>query len=64
MDRWVEHYSNLYFRQNTVSPEAFDSLKCLQTMIELYSVPGIDKINCVIPQIKVPGSDNIPPDLT
>ena len=31
----MEHYSDLYSRQNTVYPEAFDSLESLQTMDEL-----------------------------
>ena len=66
MERWVEHYSNLCSCQNTVSRNALDSLQCLQTMVELDSVPCIEKHNIAIHHLtndKVSGSDNIPPDL-
>ena len=55
MDMWVEHYSNLYFHQNTVSPETFDSLECLQPTIR----SGLDHLI----NDKAPWSDNIPPDM-
>ena len=29
MERWVEHYSNLYSIQNIVSPSALDSIICI-----------------------------------
>ena len=32
LERWVEHYSDLYSRENTVSPSAFDAAECLPTM--------------------------------
>lgn len=35
MERWVEHYSDLYSRQNIVTPAALDAVKCLTTMEEL-----------------------------
>ena len=66
MERWVEHYSNLYSRLNTVSPNALDSLECLQTIDELDTVPSIDELNVAIDLLtngKTPGSDNILPDL-
>ena len=28
-ERWVEHYSDLYSRENTVSPAALDVIECL-----------------------------------
>ena len=31
MERWVEHYSDLYSRKNTVSPSALDAIKCCQS---------------------------------
>ena len=66
MEKWVEYYSNFYFRQNTVSQNALDSLECLQTMGELDAVPSIDELKIAIDHLtngKAPGSDNIPPDL-
>ena len=48
MNRWVEHYSNLFSSQNTISPEGFDSLECLQTMDELDSIPTIEELNTAI----------------
>ena len=45
MERWVEHYSNLYYRQNTVSQNALDFLECLQIMDELESVPIIKEFS-------------------
>ena len=32
MERWVEHYSDLYYRENIVSPAAMDVIECLPTM--------------------------------
>ena len=66
MERWVEHYSNLYSRLNTVSLNALDSLESLQTIDELDAVPSIEDLNVAIDHLtngKAPGSDNIPPDL-
>ena len=66
LERWVEHYSNLYSRLNTVSLNALDSLESLQTIDELDAVPSIEELNVAIDHLtngKAPGSDNIPPDL-
>ena len=53
MERWVEHYSILYSRQNNVSQNAIDSLglDCLQTMDELNYVPCIEELNSAIDQL-------------
>ena len=32
MEIWVEHYGDLYYRQNTVSPAALDAIECLPTL--------------------------------
>ena len=42
MERWVEHYSDLYSRENTVSPAALDVIECLPTMDELDSEPSVE----------------------
>ena len=44
MDRWVEHYSDLYSRENTVSPAALDVIECLSTMDELDSEPSEEEL--------------------
>ena len=44
----MEHYSNLYYRQKTVSKNALDSLERLQTMDELDYVPCIKELNIAI----------------
>ncbi|XP_066294595.1 uncharacterized protein [Branchiostoma lanceolatum] len=66
MERWVEHYSDLYSRQNTVSPSALDAIECLPTMAELDAEPTLDELNKAIDSLstgKAPGSDAIPSDL-
>ena len=44
MERWVEHYSDLYSRENTVSPAALDVIECLPTMDELDSEPSVEDL--------------------
>ena len=41
MERWVEHYSELYSRMNVVSEEALMAMECLSTMEELDSEPTL-----------------------
>ena len=48
MERWVEHYSDLYSRENTVSPAALDAIECLPTMDELDSEPSVEEFSKVI----------------
>ncbi|CAH1252458.1 Hypp9298 [Branchiostoma lanceolatum] len=66
MERWVEHFSDLYSRQNTVSPSALDAIECLPTMDELDAEPTLEELNKAIDSLstgKAPGSDEILPDL-
>ena len=66
MERWVEHYSNLYSRENTVTPSALGAIKCMPIMEELDVEPTVDELSKVIDSLatgKAPGSDSIPPDL-
>ena len=66
MERWVEHYSDLYSRQNSVSTTALDTVERLPTMEELDAEPSIDELNKAIDSLsagKAPGMDGIPPDL-
>ena len=66
MERWVEHYSDLYSRENTVTPSALDAIDCLPVMEELDADPTMDELSKAIDSLatgKAPGSDSIPPDL-
>ena len=66
MERWVEHYSELYSRENVVVSSVLDSIVPLPVMEELNTDPtqeelckAIDSLTCG----KAPGNDGIPPDL-
>ena len=48
MERWVEHYSDLYSRENIVSPAALDVIDCLPTMDELDSEPLVEELSKTI----------------
>nr|XP_058967531.1 craniofacial development protein 2-like [Pocillopora verrucosa] len=64
MERWVEHYSDLYSRQNVVTSSALDAIKCLPVMEELDNEPTNDELSKAINSLasrKAPGSDGIPP---
>ena len=45
LERWVEHYSELYSRVNVVSDEALMAMECLSIMDELDSEPTLEEIN-------------------
>jgi hypothetical protein len=66
MERWVEHYSELYTRNTTVSEGALDAIECLPIMEELDTQPTMEELSKAIDSLapgKAPGSDGIPPDL-
>ena len=66
LERWVEHYSDIYSRENIVSPSALDAVECLPTMEELDTEPTLEELRKAIDSLasgKAPGSDGIPPDL-
>jgi len=67
MERWVEHYSDLYSsRQNVVTTAALDAIECMPVMEELDTEPTTEELNKTINSLasgKAPGSDGIPPDL-
>ena len=63
MERWVEHYSNLYSMQNIVSPSALDAMDCLFTIDELDAEPMVEDLSKAIDSLasdKALGSDGIP----
>ena len=66
LERLVEHYSDLYSRENIVSPSALDAMECLPTMEELDTEPTVEELSKAIDGLasgKAPGSDGILLDL-
>uniref|UniRef100_A0ABM5FF36 Uncharacterized protein n=1 Tax=Pogona vitticeps TaxID=103695 RepID=A0ABM5FF36_9SAUR len=63
MERWVQHYSELYSRKNVVTEEALNNIECLPVLEELDSEPTLAEINAALDSLtsgKAPGRDNIP----
>ncbi|XP_069191417.1 craniofacial development protein 2-like [Procambarus clarkii] len=66
MDRWVEHYSELYSREKLISIEALDAIESLPIMEELYLELTMDEVEKALPSLslrKAPGDDGIPPEV-
>ena len=66
MNRWVEHYSELYARETKISDSAINAIESLSTMEELDVEPTLEELSKAIDKLaagKAPGSDGIPPDL-
>ena len=57
MERWVEHYSELYSRVNVVSDEALIAMESLSIMDELDSETTLEDINQALDQLS---SDKAP----
>ena len=51
MERWMEHYSELYSRVNVISEEAFMAMESLSIMDELDSEPTLQDINQALDQL-------------
>ena len=63
MEHWVQHYSELYSRQNVVTEEALNNIECLPVLEELDSKPTLAEIKMALDSLtsgKAPGKDNIP----
>ena len=63
MERWVEHYLELYSTENTVSEEALNSIQLIPIMVELDSELTASEIEKAINGLakgKAPGNDAIP----
>ena len=62
MERWAEHYSELYSRENIVTDEALSAFECLPMMPKLDAQPIIGELkkalNC-LSSGKTPGKDGI-----
>ena len=66
MERWVEHYSELYSRENSVVDPLLDAIGPLPIMEDLDAEPTLEKLSKAIDSLacgKAPGTDGILPDL-
>ena len=63
MDRWAEHYQDLYLREGVVTEAALNSIPSLPVMEELDTPPILEelsKANDSLAHGKAPGGDGIP----
>ena len=66
MSRWVEHYLELYSKENVVTEKALESIQVLPVMEELDIEPTVDELSTAIdalPSGKAAGEDCIPPEV-
>ena len=66
MDRWAEHYKELYSKETHVSDLAIEKTAALPTMEELDTPPSLDELKKAIEKLacdKAPGNDGIPPEI-
>ena len=63
MERWAEHYQELYSRENRVTSEAIESTDQLPVLEELDNPPSVEVLSKAINSLasgKAPGNDGIP----
>ncbi|XP_047116212.1 uncharacterized protein LOC124796165 [Schistocerca piceifrons] len=66
MERWVEHYLELYAVENVVRKDACDAIKQMPVMEELYAMPTMEELSREIDSLangKAPGEDGIPAEV-
>lgn len=66
LQRWVEHYLELYSTQNIVTDAALDALPGLPAMEELDEMPTLEELSKAIDNLacgKAPGLDSIPAEV-
>ena len=66
MERWVEHYSELYARENIVTEDALNAIECLPVLEELDEEPTLNELSKVLDSLatgKAPGKDGIPAEV-
>ena len=66
MNRWVEHYSDLYSRESTISDPMLESIEPLPIMEEVDEMPSLEELSKAIdnlPSNKAPGLDGIPAEV-
>ena len=63
MDRWVEHYLELYSSETKLADNALNAIEALPTLDHLDTLPTITEVKCAINELasgKAPGKDGIP----
>ena len=63
MERWAEHYTELYAKENVVIEDALNAIECLPELEELDREPTIDELSEALDSLasgKAPGKDGIP----
>ena len=66
MKRLVQHYSELYSRQNVVTEEALNAIEDLPVLEELHSEPTLEELKEALVSFasgKAPGKDSIPAEV-
>ena len=66
MERWVEHYSELYSRETVVTNAALNAIRDLPMMEELDNEPTVEDLSKAIDSLScgtAPGCDSIPPEV-
>lgn len=66
MERWVEHYLELYSTQNIVTDAALNAIQQLSELEELDAEPTVEELSKAIACLstgKAPGEDGIPPEV-
>ena len=66
MERWAEHYQELYSRETTVTDRAIENTESLPVMEELDTPPTVEELSIAINSLannKAPGKDGIPAEI-
>ena len=66
MERWAEHYQELYIKETTVTDRAIENTPSLPVMEELDTPPTVEELSKAIDSLannKALGKDGIPPEI-
>ena len=66
MERWAEHYQELYSRETTVTDRAIENTPSLLVIEELDTPPTVEELSKAIDSLannKAPGKDGIPAEI-
>ena len=66
MECWVQHYSELYSRENVITEEALNTIKCLPLLEELDSDATLEELNQGLDSLasgKLPSKESIPAEV-
>lgn len=66
MECWVQHYSEPYSRENVITEEALNAIKCLAMLEELECDPTLEALNPGLDSLasdKIPSKESIPAEV-